>query len=244
MAQKDKDSLKAREYRDAKGEVHHHTKTYMEQHGGSGSADGSRAGAGGSQARTRGTAQQRSTGSGRSETRRSQPQRGSGEPAAAEDGRLGELFLVALKDIYTAEKQMLRAMPKLSRQSQSEQFRQAMERHGVETETQVERLEQVFEMLGKPARGKPCEAIEGLIKEAQEVAEEFKGSDALDAGLVSAAQALEHYEIARYGTLKAWAEELGMRDAAKLLDETLQEEKRTDALLTKIAEERVNQRAT
>ena len=221
MAQKDKESLKAREYRDAKGEVHHHTKTYMEQHG-------SRA---------------ESAGSARSETRRSQPPRGNGEPAAADDGRLGELFLVALKDIYTAEKQMLRAMPKLSRQSQSEQFRQAMERHGEETEAQVERLEQVFELLGKPARGRPCEAIEGLIKEAQEVAEEFKGSDALDAGLISAAQALEHYEIARYGTLKAWAEELGMRDAVQLLDATLQEEKRTDALLSRIAEERVNQRA-
>jgi ferritin-like metal-binding protein YciE len=98
-------------------------------------------------------------------------------------------------------------------------------------------------MLGKPARGKPCEAIEGLIKEAEEVMQEFKGSDALDAGLLSATQAVEHYEISRYGTLKAWAEELGMRDAAKLLDETLHEEKRTDSLLTKIAEERVNQRA-
>jgi ferritin-like metal-binding protein YciE len=235
MAQKDKDSLKAREYRNAKGEVHHHTKAYMEQHGGGSDSAGGSQGARGST--------QRSAGSGRSGTQRAQPRRGNGDPAATEDGRLGELFLVGLKDIYTAEKQMLRAMPKLSRQSQSEQFRQAMERHGEETETQVERLEQVFEMLGKPARGKPCEAIEGLIKEAQEVADEFKGSDALDAGLISAAQALEHYEIARYGTLKAWAEELGMRDAAKLLDATLQEEKRTDALLTKIAEDRVNQRA-
>lgn len=237
MAQKDKDSLKAREYRDEKGEVHHHTKAYMEGHGG-----GSRNTDGG-QTRGRGSAQQRSASSTRSESQRSQPRRGNGDPAAGEDGRLGELFLVGLKDIYTAEKQMLRAMPKLSRQSQSEQFREAMQRHGDETETQVERLEQVFEMLGKPARGKPCEAIEGLIKEAQEVAEEFKGSDALDAGLVAAAQALEHYEIARYGTLKAWAEELGMRDAAKLLDATLQEEKRTDALLTRMAAERVNQQA-
>jgi ferritin-like metal-binding protein YciE len=238
MAQerKDKESLKAREYRDAKGEVHHHTKAYMEQHGGSESS-------GGGQGRARGSAQQRSAGGGRSETERVQARRGNGEPAASEDGRLGELFLVALKDIYSAEKQMLRAMPKISRQSQSEPFREALQRHGEETETQVERLEQVFEMLGKPARGKPCEAIEGLIKEAQEVVEGFKGSDALDAGLVSATQAIEYYEISRYGTLKTWAEELGMRDAAKLLDETLQEEKKTDAILTKIAEERVNRRA-
>lgn len=223
MAQqrKDKESLKAREYRDEKGEVHHHTKAYMEQHGeGSGSA-----------------------GKGRSDGQGSQQRSGDGNPAASDEGRLGELFLETLKDIYTAEKQMLRAMGKIGRQSQSDQLRQALQKHGEETETQVERLEQVFEMLGKPARGKPCEAIEGLINEAREIMEEFKGTDALDAGLLSAAQAIEHYEIARYGTLKTWAGQLGMRDAAKLLDETLQEEKKTDAILTKIAEERVNQRA-
>jgi ferritin-like metal-binding protein YciE len=218
---KDRESLKAREYRDAKGEVHHHTKSYVEQHGkGSGSAGGDR-----------------------SDGQRSQQRSRDGNPAASNNGRLGELFLVTLKDIYSAEKQMLRAMSKISSQSQSDQLRQALRKHGEETETQVERLEQVFEMLGKPARGKPCEAIEGLISEAQEVMEEFKGSDVLDAGLVSAAQAIEHYEISRYGTLKTWAQELGMMDAAKLLDETLQEEKKTDAILTKIAEERVNQRA-
>jgi ferritin-like metal-binding protein YciE len=148
-----------------------------------------------------------------------------------------------LKDIYTAEKQMLRAMGKIARQSQSDQLRQALQRHGEETETQVERLEQVFEMLGKPARGKPCDAIEGLINEAREIVEEFRGTDALDAGLLSASQAIEHYEIARYGTLKTWAGQLGMSDAAKLLDEMLQEEKKTDAVLTKITEERVDQQA-
>ena len=150
---------------------------------------------------------------------------------------------MTLQDIYSAEKQMLRAMGKIGRQSQSDQLRQALQKHGEETETQVERLEQVFEMLGKPARGKPCDAIEGLISEAQEIMQEFKGSDALDAGLVSAAQAIEHYKISRYGTLKSWAQELGMRDAAKLLDETLQEEKKTDAILTRIAEQWLNQRA-
>jgi ferritin-like metal-binding protein YciE len=230
MAQQRKDdqSLKAREYRDEKGEVHHHTKAYMEQHGGKSESAGSRESPG------QGSAQRRSGG-------KATGKAGNGEEGA--DGRLGELFLVTLKDIYSAEKQMLRAMAKIGSQSQSDQLRQALQKHGEETETQVERLEQVFEMLGKPARGKPCEAIEGLIKEAQEVVEEFKGSDALDAGLVSATQAIEHYEISRYGTLKTWAEELGMRDAAKLLDETLQEEKKTDAILTKIAEERVNRRA-
>jgi ferritin-like metal-binding protein YciE len=229
MAQQRNDgqSLKSREYRDEKGEVHHHTKTYMEQHGNDSG----------------------SSGSGRSDQQRSQQrggrqqQSGDGDPGASEDGRLGELFLVTLKDIYSAEKQMLRAMARIGSQSQSDQLRQALQVHGEETETQVERLEQVFEMLGKPAEGKPCQAIEGLISEAEEVMQEFMGSDALDPGLLSATQAVEHYEISRYGTLKAWAEELGMRDAAKLLDATLHEEKRTDALLTKIAEERVNQRA-
>jgi ferritin-like metal-binding protein YciE len=166
-----------------------------------------------------------------------------GSTAEGEEGRLAELFPETLKDIYTAEKQMLRAMCKIGRQTRSDQLRQALQKHGHETEDQVERLEQVFDMLGRPARGKPCEAIEGLINGAREMMEKFKGTDALDAGLLSAAQAIEHYEIARYGTLKTWAGQLGMRSAAKLLDETLQEEKKTDAILTKIAEERVNRRA-
>jgi ferritin-like metal-binding protein YciE len=97
--------------------------------------------------------------------------------------------------------------------------------------------------LDKPARAKTCEAIKGLVEEANEVAKDFKGSDALDAGLISAAQAVEHYEISRYGTLKAWATELGMRDVAKLLDQTLQEEKKTDQLLNQLAESRANQEA-
>jgi ferritin-like metal-binding protein YciE len=230
MAQdrKDKGSLAAREYRDEKGEVHHHTKAYMEQQGGRSDSAGSRPSRGNE------TTPQRSGGKSAGK---------AGRAEESEDGRLGELFLEALKDIYNAEKQMLRAMGKIGRQTQSDQLRQALQKHGEETETQVERLEQVFQMLGKPARGKPCEAIEGLINEARDIMQEFKGTAALDAGLVSAAQAIEHYEIARYGTLKSWAGELGMTDAAKLLDETLQEEKKTDAILTKIAEERVNQKA-
>jgi ferritin-like metal-binding protein YciE len=227
MAQQPNDdqSLKSREYRDKKGEVHHHTRAYMEQHGGTFQG-------GGRQSRVQGSVQQRSVGEAGQ----------AGNAEEGEDGRLGELFLVSLQDIYSAEKQMLGALAKIGSQSQSDQLRQALQVHGEETETQVERLEQVFEMLGKPAQGKPCRAIEGLISEAEEVMQEFNGSGALDPGLLSATQAVEHYEISRYGTLKAWAEELGMRDAAKLLDETLHEEKRTDALLTKIAQERVDQR--
>jgi ferritin-like metal-binding protein YciE len=154
--------------------------------------------------------------------------------------RLGGLFLVALKDIYSAEKEMLRVMWSMGRQIQSDQLRQVLEMHGEETETQVERLEEVFEMLNRPAGGKACKAIEGLISELKEVIEKFEGSDTLDARLISAVRAIEHYEISCYHTLKTWAEELGMRDAVKLLDETLQEEKRTNAILTQITEEGVN----
>src|SRR5690606_8343448 len=108
---------------------------------------------------------------------------------------------------------------------------------------QVERLHRVFEIIGKPARGKTCDAIEGIVAEGEEIMDEFKGTAALDAGLISAAQAVEHYEITRYGTLKRWATELGMKDAAKLLDETLKEESQTDTDLTKLAEQDANARA-
>jgi ferritin-like metal-binding protein YciE len=161
----------------------------------------------------------------------------------AKQKTLKDLFLETLKDMYHAEKQILRALPKMAKTANSDQLRQAFEKHRDETEGQVERLEQVFEMIGKPARGKPCEAIQGIVEESKEVMEEFQGSEALDAGLLAAAQAVEHYEISRYGTLKTWAAQLGMNDAAKLLDQTLQEEKRTDALLTELAEAAVNQKA-
>jgi ferritin-like metal-binding protein YciE len=161
----------------------------------------------------------------------------------AKQKTLDDLFLETLKDMYHAEKQILRALPKMAKAADSEELRQAFQTHRDETEGQVARLEQVFEMLGKPARGKPCEAIQGIIEEGKEVMEDFKGSDALDAGLVAGAQAVEHYEISRYGTLKTWATQLGMRDAAKLFDETLAEEKKTDALLTKLAESSANRKA-
>src|SRR5882724_3671767 len=154
---------------------------------------------------------------------------------------LDDLFHETLKDIYYAEKKILAALPKMAKAAQSDELRAAFEKHRDETEGQVERLEQVFELIEQPAKGKKCDAIEGLLDEGKEIMTEFKGSPALDAGLLAGAQAVEHYEISRYGTLKTWANELGLKDAVRLLDATLQEEKKTDATLTKIAESIVNQ---
>jgi len=131
----------------------------------------------------------------------------------------------------------------MAKAAQSPDLKAAFEKHEEETEGQVERLQKVFEILGKQARGKVCPAIEGIIEEGEEIMDEFKGSPALDAGLVSAAQAVEHYEITRYGTLKRWAEELGMQDAARLLAQTLAEESKTDEALTGIADAVANQKA-
>jgi len=131
----------------------------------------------------------------------------------------------------------------MKRAAQSEDLKAAFEKHREETEGHVERLVQVFEIMGKAARGKTCDAIEGIIAEGEEIMEEFKDTAALDAGLISSAQAVEHYEITRYGTLKRWAKELGLSDAAKLLDQTLQEESKTDSDLTKLADASANQRA-
>ncbi len=156
---------------------------------------------------------------------------------------LEELFSETLKDIYFAEKQILRALPKMAKEAQSPELKQAFETHREQTEGHVERLNEVFEQLGRPARGKTCDAILGIIDEAKEIMEEFKGAEALDAGLASSAQAVEHYEIARYGTLKTWAQQLGLNEAAKLLDATLQEEIATDKLLTKLATSSVNKKA-
>ena len=153
---------------------------------------------------------------------------------------LEDLFLDTLKDIYYAEKQILKALPKMARASQSEEGKAAFLKHKEQTEGQIERLQQVFELLGKPARGKTCEAIQGIIAEAEEIIEEFKGSVALDAGLISSAQAVEHYEIARYGTLKSWAGQLGLKEAVPLLDANLQEEVETDELLTQLGEASAN----
>jgi ferritin-like metal-binding protein YciE len=156
---------------------------------------------------------------------------------------LGVLFHETLKDIYFAEKKILGALPKMAKAAQSEELKAAFEKHEIETEEHVNRLEKVFEEIDAAPRGKTCDAIIGIIEEGQEVMKEFKGMPALDAGLLAAAQAVEHYEIARYGTLKTWAAELGLDRSAKLLNATLDEEKKTDEALTKLAQSAVNQHA-
>jgi ferritin-like metal-binding protein YciE len=157
--------------------------------------------------------------------------------------QLEDLFHETLKDIYYAEKKILTALPKMAKAANSEELRAAFEKHEAETEEQVNRLEQVFEAMEQPAKGKTCDAINGIIDEAKEFMKEFKGSPALDASLIAAAQAVEHYEISRYGTLKTWAGQLGMDDAVELLNETLEEEKNTDEALTKLAQSAVNEEA-
>jgi ferritin-like metal-binding protein YciE len=159
------------------------------------------------------------------------------------DKKLDALFLDTLKDIYFAEKKILAALPKMAKAAQSEDLKAAFEKHEGETEQHVARLEQAFEALGQRAKGKTCDAILGIIDEGKEIMDEYKGMPALDAGLLAAAQAVEHYEISRYGTLKTWAEELGHKDVARLLTATLNEEKKTNDTLTKLAETEVNQHA-
>jgi ferritin-like metal-binding protein YciE len=159
---------------------------------------------------------------------------------ATKDKHLNDLFLDTLKDIYFAEKQILKALPKMAKAATSDKLRAAFEKHYDETEGQVERLEQIFELLDKPARGKTCDAIVGILDEGKEIMDEYKGTNSLDAGLLAAAQAVEHYEISRYGTLKTWATELGMKDAVRLLDETLSQEKKTDESLSVLAKSAVN----
>jgi len=163
--------------------------------------------------------------------------------AAKKEKNLEDLFVETLKDIYYAEKKILTALPKMAKAAQSAELRQVFEKHKRETEGQVGRLEQVFKIMGQAAKGKKCEAIEGLIEEGKEVMKDFKGSDALDAGLLCAAQAVEHYEISRYGTLATWADQLGKSDAARLLKATLNEEEKTDLALTDLAKASVNLKA-
>ena len=162
---------------------------------------------------------------------------------AKEPKQLDELFHDTLKDIYFAEKKLTTALPKMAKAAQSPELKAAFTKHAKETQGQVKRLEQVFSIIGKKPQGKKCEAIIGLTKEGDEVAKDYKGSPALDAGLLAAAQAVEHYEISRYGTLCAWAEEMGMNDAKRLLGQTLDEEEKTDKALSAIAETAINQRA-
>jgi ferritin-like metal-binding protein YciE len=156
---------------------------------------------------------------------------------------LDTLFHDVLKDIYFAEKKILTALPKMAKAAQSEDLKAAFEKHRGETEGHVDRLEQVFALIEAKPQGKTCDAIMGLIKEGEEIIKEYKGVPAIDAGLLSAAQSVEHYEISRYGTLKAWAKLMGNEEAVELLDETLIEEKDTDEALTELAETAINYQA-
>ena len=156
---------------------------------------------------------------------------------------LAKLFEHTLMDIYYAENQIAKTLPKLAKVAKAPELKKAFETHLHQTQTHIERLAQIFKLLGKPAKSVVCEAIKGILKEGDEVVEEFSGGTALDAGLIAAAQAVEHYEMSRYGALRTWAQELGMDEAAQLLEKTLLEERETDQLLTKIAETRVNLKA-
>mgnify|MGYP000341263817 CR=1 FL=1 len=161
----------------------------------------------------------------------------------AKEKALKDLFLDTLKDIYFAEKKILSALPKMVKAAQSQKLKAAFEKHLGETEEQVDRLEQVFASIDETPKGKTCDAIMGIIDEGKEIMSEYKDMPALDAGLLAAAQAVEHYEISRYGTLKTWATELGYAEAVKLIDATLKEEKNTDAALSQLAEAEVNRHA-
>ncbi|MCO6050221.1 ferritin-like domain-containing protein [Mesorhizobium sp. RP14(2022)] len=161
----------------------------------------------------------------------------------AKEKTLEDLFYDTLKDIYYAERKILKTLPKMAKAAQSPELKAAIEKHRDQTEGQIERLQEVFEIFGKRAQGKTCEAIEGIVAEGEEILDEYKDTAALDAGIISSTQAVEHYEITRYGTLKRWAETLGLQDAAKLIDQNLAEEKQTDADMTKLADTAVNQKA-
>jgi len=153
---------------------------------------------------------------------------------------LSDLFHDTLKDVYFAEKKILTTLPKMAKAAQSKDLKAAFVKHERETRGQIKRLEQVFKIFGKKPQAKKCEAIMGITKEGAEIMTDFKGMPALDAGLAAAAQAVEHYEMSRYGTLKTWAQELGMPEATALLDATLKEEKATDAALTTLAKSVLN----
>jgi ferritin-like metal-binding protein YciE len=156
---------------------------------------------------------------------------------------LNDLFHDTLKDIYFAEKKILAALPKMAKAARSAELRTAFEEHRLQTEDHVQRLDEVFQMIDAKSQAKTCEAIIGIVKESEEVIKDLKDSPALDAGLLAAAQAVEHYEISRYGTLRTWAAQLGLLDAVPLLNQTLEEEKEADKRLTDIAVADINQEA-
>jgi ferritin-like metal-binding protein YciE len=152
-------------------------------------------------------------------------------------------MLSFIQDIYYAERQILKALPKLAKAAQNEQLKHALMEHREETQGQIERLQKAFELLGKRARGQTCEAINGIIEEGEEVVEEFEQGLVRDAGIIANAQAVEHYEMARYGTVVAWAKACGQQEIARLMEETLAEEKKADQLLNKLANSEVNEKA-
>ncbi len=153
---------------------------------------------------------------------------------------LKALFLHQLKDTYFAESAILKALPQMAEAAQAEELKGAFAVHLKETEGQVKRLEQVFQLMGEEPAGVECKAIQGIIEEGQAIVQEFSGGEALDAGLIAAAQAVEHYEITRYGTLLAWAKQLELGDVEGLLEESLDEEENTDELLSELAEDAIN----
>jgi ferritin-like metal-binding protein YciE len=152
-----------------------------------------------------------------------------------------KLFSEQLQDVYYVEKQLLRSLTRMAKAANNDELRSAFEEHREETQTQMERLEEIFEMLDRSPKGKKCEAMDGILEEAKELMEDFAKDPALDAALVAAAQKVEHYEIATYGSLCAWAEQLGLEEAIPLLEETLQEEKQTDQNLSELAVSMLNQ---
>jgi len=156
---------------------------------------------------------------------------------------LHDLFLEELADIYSAEQQLTKALPKMARAAESEELRQAFEEHLEQTQEQISRIDQVFESLDESMKRKTCKAMQGLIEEGTEVMQEYKGSPAIDAALIAAAQKIEHYEIATYGTLCTWAEQMGHPDALDLLKQTIDEEETTDERLTELAESLANPQA-
>lgn len=157
---------------------------------------------------------------------------------------MNDLLLSFIQDVYYAERQILKALPKMAKAAENEQLKKALTDHREETQGHVERLQQVFDILGKRARGQTCEAINGIIEEGEEVVHEFEQGAVRDAGILANAQAVEHYEMARYGTMVAWAKACGMSDAAKILQQTLDEEKKADTLLNQIANTSLNKQAT
>jgi ferritin-like metal-binding protein YciE len=163
--------------------------------------------------------------------------------AAMAMNNLKDLFVHFVRDMYYAEKQILKTLPKMAKKADSDQLRKAFEDHREETEGQIENLEKVFELLDLKPRGVTCEAIQGILEEGKEIMEEAGDDDTRDAGMIAAAQAVEHYEMTRYGTMVAWAKRLGMADAAKLLQANLDQEYAADTKLSKLAEGGLNKQA-